>query len=187
MRRRHVLAGLACWPGDFLLAQQDADTPRQKISAKALHEVLSARFPVRFGLEGLLQVEVSAPRLHMVPSRNQLGAGLRAEASSVARRGTGEAGELDLVFGVRYERADRTIRAGQPEILGLHWPGLPQEIAEPVRAMLPLLARQALGDAVLHAFSARELALPDAMGLEPEKVTVLDDGLLVLFGPKTQR
>jgi hypothetical protein len=182
MDRRLALFALACWPAAPLLAQEEAARPRQKVSAAALYDALSARFPVRFTLGGLLQGEISAPRLLLLPARNQLGAALRAEFSGL-QLGQAQAGEMDLVFALRYEARDRTLRAHHPRILEVRWPGLPPETAQALQGMLPAMTRQ-LGDVVLHRFSERELALPDTMGFEPQEIQVRDDGLLVLFGPK---
>ena len=65
-----MIAAAAAWPAGVLLAQDDSARPRHKISAAALHQALSARFPLRFGLTGILGIEVSAPRLHLLASRN---------------------------------------------------------------------------------------------------------------------
>jgi hypothetical protein len=180
MDRRIALAALACWPARHLLAQDEAPRPRQKISAAVLYDALSARFPVNFAIGGLLQAQVSAPRLLLLPARNLLGAALRAEFTGVQ---LAQAGEMDLVFALRYEARDRTLRARDPRILELRWPGLPPETVQAVQGVMPAISRQ-LGDVVLHRFSERELALPDTMGFEPQEIQVLDDGLLILFGPK---
>jgi hypothetical protein len=185
MRRRlalAALAALACWPAGHVLAQEAAARPRQKVSAAALYEALSARFPVRFAIAGLLQAQVSAPRLLLLPARNLLGAALRAEFAGL-QLAQAQAGEMDLVFALRYEARDRTLRAHDPRVLEVRWPGVPPQTAQALEGLLPALARQ-VGEVVLHRFSERELALPDTMGFEPQEIQVLDDGLLVLFGPK---
>jgi hypothetical protein len=56
-----------------------------------------------------------------------------------------------------------------------------------MQRLLPKLARDAVGEIVLHRFAARELALPETMGLEPDEIRVVDDGVVVLFGPKQRR
>lgn len=185
MNRRSLLAALACWPAAPLLAQDDG-RPRYKLSAAQLHEALSARFPVRYGIPGLAQLQVSALRLLMLPARNKLGASLRAEASGSGIEAT-QPGTVDVIFALRYEGEDRTIRAYEPEIIGIDWPGLAPESRQAVQAMLPRIAREAMAEVVLHRFTARDLALPDTMGFEPETLTVVDDGVLVEFRPKPRR
>lgn len=181
MNRRLILANLVGWPLG-LRAQDEPPRPHQKISASQLHAMLSARFPVRFGMPGLVELQVSAPRLLLLPPRNRIGAALRAQVG-----GPGAAqvppGEMDLVFALRYEPGDRTVRAHSPEALDLRWPGLAPEALDLVQDLLPGLAAQ-VGEVVLHRFSPRELALPDTMGFVPEHLQVHDDGLDVVFGPK---
>lgn len=182
-RRLLLTAALACCPATRLLAQPDAPRPRHKVSAGELHKALSSRFPVRFDFGGLLDLQVSAPRLLLLPSRNKLGASLEALA-----RGPGfpqpRTGEMDLLFSLRYEAADQSLRAYQPEVLALRMPGLAPEALQGLQALMPMVAREAMGEIVLHQFTQRELGLADVMGFEPEKVTVVDDGLVVAFMPK---
>lgn len=182
MDRRSLVAALACWPAVPLLAQ-DAQRPRLKLSAAQLYDALAARFPVRFGVPGLAELQVGASGLLMVPARSKLGASLRAQALGSGFAGV-PPGTLDLVFALRYEGEDRSIRAHDPEFLEVHWPGLPVDALQALQVVLPEVARELAAELVLHRFSARELALPDTMGFEPDTVTVVDDGVLVEFRAK---
>jgi hypothetical protein len=186
MDRRLVIAALACWPGALVLAQQEERRPTHRISAAELHKALSARFPVRLGLAGLLELDVSAPGLLLLPARNKLGASLLAEASGPALRRM-QTGEMDLVFALRYEASDQTLRAHQLEVLDVRMPGLSADGLQALQRVLPAVAREAVGEIVMHRFTPRELALPDTMGFEPEKVTVVDDGVVIGFRPKQRR
>lgn len=183
MRRRLLLPVLACCLAAPALAQEGEARPRHKISAGELHKALVARFPVRLGVAGLLQLEVDAPGLLLLPARNKLGATLQVQASGPGRQRL-PAGELDLLFSLRYEAQDQSVRAHQPEVLQLRLPGLPPETLGALQALLPALAKEAVGEFVLHRLTPRELALADTMGLEPEQLTVVEDGLLVEFRAK---
>jgi len=182
-----MLSVLALAPVGVLLAQDMEGTPRHKVSAAQLHAALSQRFPVRFGIEDLFALEVGSPRLLLLPARNRLGAGLTAQASGPVLRDALPTGQVDLSFSVRYEAADRTVRAHDPELLDLNLPGLQPGAVEALRKVLGETAKDAVGDIVLYQFSERELALADTMGFAPEKLIVVDDGLLILFGPKPRR
>ena len=182
MRRRQIVAALALC-ATACAAQQPPARPRHKISASELYEALSSRFPVRRGLAGMLALEISATQLLLRPDRNQLGAALLAEVRGVRQL---QAGEMDLVFSLRYEPSDQTVRARNPEILDVRWPGAPPEALRALQGMLPRVASD-LGEFVLHRFTQRELALPQTMGFEPQELTVVEDGLLVFFGPKPVR
>ena len=185
MHRRLLLSALACWPAARVLAQDEvAPRPRQKISAAQLYEALSSRFPVRIGVAGLLELRVSAPRLHLAPARNKLGAGLVVEVGGAQAQRL-PAGELDVVFALRYEAADQTVRAHHPDVLDLRWPGMGPEPLQTLKGLLPAMTRE-MGEIVVHRFSARELALPDTMGFQPQDFQVVEDGVVVLFGPKAR-
>lgn len=182
MRRRQIVAALALC-ATACAAQQPPARPRHKISAGELYEALSSRFPVRRGLAGMLALEISATQLLLRPARNQLGAALLAEVRGMQQL---QAGEMDLVFSLRYEPSDQTVRARNPEILDVRWPGAPPETLRALQGLLPRVASD-LGEFVLHRFTQRELALPQTMGFEPQELTVVEDGLVVFFGPRPGR
>jgi hypothetical protein len=186
MHRRLLLTALACWPVTRGLAQQETTRPQHKISARELHDALSARFPVRFGVTGLVDLRISAPRLLLLPARNQLGAGLVLQAGGMQMQQP-QSAELDVAFSMRYEPTDRTLRAYQLEVIGLRAPNLLPETTQLLQRLLPAMAREAVGEVVLHRFAARELALPETMGFEPDEIRVVDDGVLIVFGPKQRR
>jgi hypothetical protein len=182
MRRRLVLA-LPLLVGATRAWAQEARAPRHRVSAGELHRSLSTRFPVRFTLAGLLALDISAPALLLDARRNRLGATVQAQAGGPALQPM-PPGEMDVVFRLRYEPRDRSLRAYEPEILALRWPGLPSEAAASLQRTFPTLAEDALGEIVLHRFTPRELALPETLGFQPESFTVADDGLVVVFGRK---
>ena len=182
-----MLSALALAPIGPLLAQEMEGTPRHKVSAAQLHRALSERFPIRIGIEDLFALQVGSPRLHLLPARNRLGAGLTAQASGPVLRDALPTGEVDLSFSVRYEPSDRTVRANDPELMDLRLPGMQPAAIGALQKVLAEASRDALGDIVLYQFSARELELADTMGFVPEKLTVAEDGLLILFGPKASR
>lgn len=141
---------------------------------------------MRFGAGPLLALSVDAPRLLLLPARNRLGATLQVEVSGGPAPSL-QPGELDVLFALRYQASDRTVRGHGLELLALRWPGLPPELLHPLRQLLPALAREAVGEVVLHRFAPAELALADTMGLEPDQLTVVDDGLVISFAPQAAR
>ena len=175
-----LMTALACWPATRALAQGETARPHQKISARELRQALAARFPLRFALADLLDVQVDAPRLLLWPARQRVGATVDARVTDLSSR-RAYTGEMDLAFAVRYEAADRSLRAYHLDILGLRSPGLPPEAAEAWRALLSDVARDAVGEVVLHRLSRGDLAMADSLGFEPEKITVEDDGVMIWF------
>lgn len=183
MHRRLLIAALGCWPATRLLAQDEASRPRQKVSAGAIWKAMSARFPVSFAFPGLLDLRIDARRLLLLPERQRLGAALAARVTDLST-GRVYPGDLDLTFALRFERSDQTLRARNLEVSGLRSPALPPEAAESWQDLLDELARSAMAEVILHRFTPGELALPEAMGFQPEKVTVENDGVEIGFGPK---
>jgi hypothetical protein len=185
MHRRLLIAALGCWPAARVLAQDEPGRPHQKISANELRKTLATRFPLRFALPGLLDVQVDAPRLLLLPARQRLGATVLARVTDLSTRQV-QACEMDWVFALRYEAADQTLRAHDLEIIGLRSRGLPPEAAQAWQALLGGVARDAVDEVILHRFSRGELALADTLGFEPDKIAVEDDGLMIWFGPKAR-
>lgn len=185
MERRLLLAAvLAAWPARQLLAAGEDARPRHKISAATLFEALAKRFPVRAGFGPLLQLQVDAQQLLLQPARNRLGASLSGQLDGL-QAGPATRGEVDLVFALRYEPSDRTLRAHQAEVLDVRWPGLAAQSLQPLRSLLREMA-QHVGEVVLHKLEPGDLALAETMGFEPQELRVEDDGLMVFFGPKAR-
>ena len=150
-----------------------------------MQQALSQRFPVRFAFGDLIELRASAPRLLLLPPTQQAGATLTIEVSGAQLQPL-PPGDVDVVFRLRYEAADRTLRARELQIRDVRWPGMPTDTLRTVQALLPELMRN-VGEVVLHRFSPGDLALADTMGFEPDGITVAEDGLVVTFAAKPLR
>ncbi|MBC5767982.1 DUF1439 domain-containing protein [Ramlibacter albus] len=180
MLRRSLLAALFA---PAVLPAQEAPRPSLRVSAAQIYKALSARFPVRWGVPGVVELSADAPQLLLAPARQQIGATLQLNASG-PQMPEPQTGEVDLLFALRYEPSDRTLRAYRPDFHDVRWSRMPERTSQAVRRLLREMARQAVGEFVVHRFTDRELALADTMGVQPQTITVVDDGLLVQFGPK---
>ena len=159
--------------------------PSYKVTAAQLQEAVAARFPRRYPVQGLLDLDAQAPRLRLLPEQNRLGAEMAMQVAGPALRRS-YSGTFDLDFALRYEASDLTIRASQLRVNALHFDGLPPGPSELLAAYGPALAQQTLQGAVLHQLKPQDLALPDAMGLEPGSITVTAQGLVIGFVTKQQ-
>lgn len=160
--------------------------PGYTVSAEQLQQAVAERFPLRYPMGGLLDLNVQAPRLRLLPDTNRLATDMVVQAAGpVLRRSYTGAFEVD--FGLRYEASDQTIRAHQLRVNALRFPDLPPGPAELLNAYGPALAEQTLQDAVLHQLRPQDLALPDAMGLQPDSITVTAQGLAITFVNKPMR
>ncbi|GJQ57084.1 MAG: hypothetical protein HKUEN07_36530 [Rhodocyclaceae bacterium] len=185
--RRGLLAGIV-----VLLAGPGACTtgrggPRSvSVSLTRLQSTVAARFPRRYTLlQGLFDCTLQAPELSLLPERDHLAAQvpLQAGGALLARAVSGEAG---IEFGLRYEAADHTLRATALQVRALRMDGVPNATAQAVRKTLSDVLRQSLSEVVLYHLRAQDLALADALGLQPGPITVTPEGLqvaLVAKGP----
>lgn len=182
--RRRLLGSLALAAWLPACASTAGGVPRYRISMGQLESALARRFPLRHSLQGLLRLELPAPRLRALPQDNRLGAEFTLTAGGPALRRELQ-GLLDLDFALRYEPIDRTIRARQPRVNVFQIAGLPREAADSLVAYGPALAEHALHDLVLHQLRPEDLALADTMGLQPGAIHVESAGLVVEFVPKS--
>ena len=193
MRRRHFLPLALCLPLARWAWAQPATTepeddapaalPQYKVSAAALQSAVSQRFPLRYPIAGLLNLDVQEPSLRLLPALNRLNAQMLVVAAGPAL-GSSQQGTLDVEFGLRYEAADRTIRAHQVRLVRLQFPALQPAVVAMLNAYGPALAAQTLQEVVLHTLRPQDLALPDGLGMQPGSITVTNEGLTIGFVPK---
>lgn len=190
MKRRLLLtrsAGLAWGVGTAHSAwTTEQDLPGYKVSQTQLQQAVAQRFPLRFPVGGLLDLHVQAPRLRLLPELNRLGTEMVVEAAGPALNRS-YTGMFDLDFALRYEPSDQSIRAHQLRVNSLRFDGLAARPAELLDAYGPALAAQALREVVLHRLRPQDLALPDAMGLRPDSITVTPEGLVIAFVTRPPR
>ena len=160
--------------------------PSFKVSAAQLQQAVAQRFPLRYPVRGLLDLNVQAPRLRLLPAQNRLGTEMVVEAVGPALRRS-YTGTFDLDFALRYEASDQSIRAHQLRVNSLHFDGLAPGPSELLNVYGPALAAQTLHEVVLHQLQPQDLALPDAMGLQPDSITVTPQGLDIGFNAKPPR
>lgn len=63
-------------------------------------------------MSGLLNLDLQAPQLNLLPAHNRLGAEMAIDAAGPALQGSHH-GTLALDFALRYEASDLTVRAHQ--------------------------------------------------------------------------
>ena len=192
MRRRNLLLTLLYLPLTRLAwAQPTASEPedppqarpQHKVSAAALQAAVAQRFPLRYPVVGLLNLDVQVPQLRMLPDQNRLSAEMAVNAAGPALNRS-HSGTLEVEFALRYEASDRTVRAHQLRLARLQFPTLQPGVVALINTYGPALAEQTLMEVVVHRMRAQDLALPDSVGLQPGSITVTSEGLTIGFEPK---
>ena len=183
MHRRSLLnhltaaCALASLPG---LAQAQ---PRWTVPLDQLQERVAQRFPLRYPVQGMLDLTVHTPQLTPLPAANRLSAAMAVDAAGQALR-RAHSGQLVVEFALRYEPSDRTLRAYQLKLGRLDFPTLQPAVTELLNAYAPALADQSLREVTLHQLRPQDLAVFDGLGLQPGPITVTAKGLNVAFVTK---
>jgi hypothetical protein len=157
--------------------------PRFTVSKDQLQQVVAKRFPLRYPVAGLLDLAVQAPELRLLPDVNRLSATMQVEASGTALNRK-QAGTFEVEFALRYEVSDRTLRATALRFKRLDFPGLRPEASQMLNLYGPALSEKALLEVALHQLRPQDLAMADAMGMQPGSITVTDKGLVFDFVAK---
>lgn len=187
MQRRTLLLSLPCLPaalGATAPARAaDADTDQDKppgyaVSTEQMQQALAQRFPLRYPVPGVLNLDLQTPRLRLLPQRNRLLAEMAVQASGPALHRAHQGG-FDVDFALRYEASDRTLRARQLHLSRLRFPTLRPEVVDMLNAYAPALAEQSLREVVLHQLQPQDLKAVEAMGLQPGPITVTEMGLVI--------
>lgn len=189
MQRRFFLPALLCLP-QLVRAESEPETddapaaqPQYKVSLATLQAAVGQRFPLRYPVPGLVNLDVQLPTLRLLPAQNRLGAEAQVEAAGPALNRSHQ-GLLDVEFALRYEASDRTVRAHQLRLKRLQFPTLPPAAMALLSTYGPALAERTLLEVVLHRMRPQDLALPDGLGMQPGSITVTETGLTIGFVPK---
>lgn len=187
LRRRQALAwagaaaALVALPGCAELG-----AARLRLSAQELEQALATRFPRRYPLvPRLLELELLAPRVRLLPESDQLNAVLDVQASGALLGGRRPRGVLDVDLGLRYEPADHSIRSERVQLNLLRLEELPPAVAEQLLRYGAPLAEQALSDVALYRLRPEDVARTESLGVPRIRVTA--NALVVEFEPRPPR
>lgn len=153
------------------------------VSSAKLQEMVAKRFPKQFPVAGLLQLSLTSPTLAMLPERNALNALIPVELGGKVLKEV-YSGMLNVDFALRYEPSDRTLRAHQIKVNSLEMNGLAPAMSDMLATYTNALAEQALGQVVLYQLQDKDLALVDALAMEPGAITVTPQGLTIALVQK---
>ena len=152
--------------------------PRITVPQDLLQTEVAKRFPVRYPVAGLVNLDLGAPRLGLLPAQNRLRAEMPVTAAGVALART-QQGSFTVDFALRYEHSDRSLRAHQLKVYRFRFPGLQPEAVDLLNTYAPALAEQSLREVVLYQLPQKEATMADLLGLRPGQITVTEQGLLV--------
>ncbi|MCT9811632.1 DUF1439 domain-containing protein [Acidovorax sp. Be4] len=185
LRRRFLLSSLVS-TALLSTACSGKSVPRHVIvSAEKLQQAVAQRFPRQYPVAGLLQLQLQAPSLQLLPESNLIKAQIATSLSGpVLKQGYG--GRMEVDFALRYEASDRTVRAQSITVHRLELDGLPPALAEMLSTYGGGIAAQALDGVVLYQMQDKDLALMDALDMQPGAMRVTPQGLEIALDRKPQ-
>ncbi|HMN92305.1 MAG TPA: DUF1439 domain-containing protein [Hydrogenophaga sp.] len=143
-----------------------------------LQQSVAQRFPMRYPVPGLLNLDVQVPQIRLLPEQNRLAADMAVLAAGPALNRS-HRGSFDVDFALRYESRDRTVRAHQLRLNRLRFPTLQPGVVDMLNTYAPLIGQQFLQEVVLHQLSPKDLAMADALNMQPGSITVTGQGLRI--------
>lgn len=157
--------------------------PHITVTLAQMQGALAQRFPLRYPLPGIMDLDLQTPQLQFLPEQNRLGAQLQLLASGPALERRHQ-GSLGLDFALRYETSDRSVRAYRIRLQRLDFPTLQPGVVAMLRRYGQALGEQALLEVVVHRLSDKDLALTDGLGFQPDSIRVTPQGLRIGFARK---
>lgn len=154
------------------------------ISQAQLQRAIDHRFPYRRSLGDLLELQLQAPRLSLLPQRNRLATALDLTLSGQLLNDV-YTGTLVMDYDLRFEPSDDTIRMAHVQVTSLNLEGIPVPYQDLVQQYAPRLAEQLLDEFPLHRISAKTMARANALGYELGAFKVTPEGLEVTVIPKS--
>jgi hypothetical protein len=176
----HLCRALAVATVVFVALQSAQAQPGYTVSVKQIEQEVAQRFPLRYPMAGLIDLDVQAPQLRLMPPQNRVSAKMAVEATGPALRRS-HSGTFDVDFSIRYEPSDHTIRAYRLHFQNLRISDLQPQATELLNAYGLAMANQALQEVVLHQLRPQDLAMIDNLGMQPGSVTVTEKGLVIGF------
>ncbi len=153
------------------------------VSQTQLLELIAKRFPFNSRVADLLDVEVVAPRIKLLPEANRIATELDVAVSERFLRNSFQ-GALALDYALRFEPQDNSIRMTGVKVSRLQFSGVPERFQSFVNQLGPFLAERLLNDFSLHQISAKDLAVVQGWGYAPDAFKITPEGLSISLLPK---
>lgn len=190
MRRRTLVSaalfgalGPRAWAQTPEAGDPPAKAPGITVPTAVLQRSVAERFPIRYPVQGLLNLDLLPPTLSLLPAQNRLRAEMVVDATGPALNRS-HRGSFDVDFALRFEASDRTLRAHQLRVDRLRFPSLQSGVVALLNTYAPALAEQSLREVVLHRLQPQELRMADALGMQPDTITVTEAGLAITLALK---
>lgn len=174
-----VLASLCLLAGCAQLAG-----PRSVVFSQAeLQQMLDRKFPLERRLLEVMEVQVSQPRLTLLPERDRVALELQADATDRLFASAFH-GRLALESALRLDPQDGSIRLTQVRVTSftLEKDGVAPRL--PLQRLGAVLAEKVLEDTVIHQLRPEQRERLTRAGYQPGRIEVTPAGILITVVPR---
>ncbi len=167
---------LAAWLGPDIIT----------IGLSQIDAVLARRFPLKRRLLDVLDFELAAPALSLLPQDNRMGAELHLKLADPAS-GQQATGRLNSTFGLRYAAKDASVRLTQPRLEHVEYDagqggGAGALDPQLLQAVAPIVNRL-LDDVAIYRLKPEQLELMRRAGVQPGELRVTPLGVEIHIEP----
>ncbi|MEY2890408.1 MAG: hypothetical protein RJA98_316 [Pseudomonadota bacterium] len=148
------------------------------LSQAELTQILEKQFPLDRRMMEVLDVQITRPRLTLLPESNRLATELDVSASD-RLFGRAMKGALALDYALRYDEVEHAIRLTQVHVNRFELTAVPENMRGVANRLGALLAEQLLADFPIYRIKPETLKAAGAMGVKPGAVTVTSRGVEV--------
>jgi len=141
-----------------------------------LAQLLEKQFPLDRRMMEVLDVQVSSPRLKLLPESNRLATELDVTARD-RLFGRALSGALALDYALRYDEVENAIRLTQVRVNRFELTAVPENMRGVANRLGALLAEQLLNDFAIYRVKPETLKAAGVMGVKPGAVTVTSRGV----------
>lgn len=150
------------------------------LSEAELNTLLARQFPIDRRVLEVLDVNVSSPRLRLLPERNRLATELDVRAGE-RLGGRTVRGSLSLDYALRFEPSDASVRLTGVRVNELRLDGVGLPIA--TQRLSTLIAERLLDDFAIWRASPERAERMRSAGVGAGTVTVTARGVEIVLGP----
>ena len=156
------------------------------IAQDQLQATIGKRFPYQQKLADVLDLKIMSPRLALLPDMNRIGTEL--DLNLLERiGGRSYTGTMMLDYGLRFERADNSVRMTGVRVSSVRLNDVPEPFNGAISRHMPRMAEQLLNNYALHTFSEQDMSLVSGLGFETGEIKVTPKGLRVTLDPMTPK
>lgn len=189
MHRRTLLIGAVATMGLGARADDGAPddgadaAPVITLSLAQIQALVDGHFPMDEGVAGVIDLQLQAPRLRLLPDINRLGALQQARLRAPPSAQWLDA-RFDLQFALHYNSIEHALYATTLKLRDMQLGGLKGQAVDLMRQYADGWLQRSLAQVALYRLTESDQARMNLLGVEPGPITVTPLGVRVALVPQ---